>query len=77
MSKLYTTYLNLKAKDTSDKTVYLFKSGIFYVFLEGDAKKMSPLLSLKLCPLNETVVKCAFPATHLQKYLTLLRENSL
>ena len=34
MSKLYTTYLNLKAKDTSDKTVYLFKSGIFYVFLE-------------------------------------------
>ena len=52
---------------------YLFKSGIFYIFLAEDAKKMSSILNLKLNNLNESVLKCGFPINSLQKYMNLLK----
>lgn len=58
MSKLYEKYKNLKSENATK--LYLFKSGIFYIFLDEDAIKMSNLLNLKLTNLNETIVKCGF-----------------
>ena len=74
MSKLYTKYLSLK-KETNSSKIYLFKSGIFYLFIDEDAKMMSPLLQLKLTNLNPTVLKCGFPVNSLEKYMPLLEQT--
>lgn len=71
MSKLYEKYQMLKSKNPS--CLYLFKSGIFYIFLDEDAKLMSNVLGLKLTNLNENVVKCGFPIQNLEKYLNLIK----
>lgn len=70
MSKLYEKYLSLKKENPS--TFYLFKNGIFYIFLDEDAKKMSNILNLKLSNLNESVLKCGFPVNSFSKYMNLL-----
>lgn len=74
MSKLYSKYLSLK-KETNSSKIYLFKSGIFYLFIDEDAKMMSPLLQLKLTNLNPTVLKCGFPVNSLEKYMPLLEQT--
>jgi DNA mismatch repair ATPase MutS len=66
MSKLFNKYQKLKK--TNSSKIYLFKSGIFYIFLDDDAKKISNSLGLKLTPLNDCVQKCGFPASKLSKY---------
>lgn len=58
MSKLYAKYISLKAKDSNQ--LYLFKSGIFYIFLDADAKKVARALNLKLTKFNDTIFKCRF-----------------
>lgn len=73
MSKLYTEYLKLKNIDRNK--LYLFKSGIFYIALEEDSKKLSELFSFKLTNLNENVTKCGFPQKRLEFYVEKL--NSL
>lgn len=73
MSKLYVEYLKLKSENT-DK-LYLFKSGIFYIAIEDDAKKLSELFNFKLNNLNNTVMKCGFPQKRLEFYIDKL--NSL
>ena len=70
MSKLFTMYQNLKSENSSD--LYLFKSGMFYIFLDNDARKIKELLGLKLTNLNSSVQKCGFPQNSLNKYLKLL-----
>ena len=70
MSKLFTMYQNLKSENSSD--LYLFKSGMFYIFLDDDARKINELLGLKLTNLNSSVQKCGFPQNSLNKYLELL-----
>ena len=73
MSKIYQKYLSLKnSKNYTDNTLYLFKSGIFFIFVDEDAKKMSQVLGLKLGKLNEDIVKCGFPIHSLEKYMQLL-----
>ena len=72
MSKLYKKYLELKSKSTNSTTLYLFKSGIFYIFLDKDAEIASNLLHLKLTKLNDNIYKCGFPATHIDKYMQML-----
>ena len=74
MSKLYNKYLQLKCEDSS--YYYLFKSGIFYIFLDEDAKKMSEILNLKLSNLNENILKCGFPINSFQKYSNLLNNQN-
>lgn len=71
MSKLLTKFQELKRQDPSK--LYVFKSGIFYLFLQEDAKTVSPILNLKITNLNETTVKCGFPVANLDKYLALLK----
>ncbi len=68
MSKLYKKYQELK-KENQEK-IYAFKSGIFYLFLDEDAKKLGPILGLKITNLNDKVIKCGFPVSTIQKYLT-------
>ena len=75
MSKLYEKYLELKNLNPSN--LYLFKSGIFYIFLDEDAKKISPILNLKLNKLNENILKCGFPVNSLQKYISMLKNTNL
>lgn len=70
MSKLFNIYKNLKQEDS--ETLYLFKSGIFYIFIDKDAEIVHDLLDLKLTNLNTEIVKCGFPENSLQKYLKLL-----
>lgn len=50
----------------------MFKSGIFYIFLDNDAKIINKILGLKLTNLNDKIVKCGFPSNSLQKYIGLL-----
>lgn len=71
MSKLFEKYQNLK-KENPEK-LYLLKSGIFYIGLDDDAKKLSELFSFKITNLNDTVVKCGFPETKLEFYTNLLK----
>ena len=66
MSKLFKNYVSLKAQDCSK--FYLFKSGIFYIFLDKDARTMSQEFGFKLSNLNSSVVKCGFPSNSLDKY---------
>ncbi len=77
MSKLYDNYLFLKTNENnSDNTLYLFKSGIFFIFLDNDAKIASKLLNLKITYLTPSVVKCGFPLNSLEKYSNLLKQTS-
>ncbi len=49
MSKLYDIYSSLKSNEPkSDKTLYLFKSGIFFILIDEDAKIASKILNLKI-----------------------------
>lgn len=75
MSKLYPAYLSIKKLDSS--TILLFKSGIFYILLENDARIVSSILNLKLSKLNLDVVKCSFHINSLNKYLPILVKNKL
>ena len=70
MSKLYQTYAALKMQNSS--YLYLFKSGIFYIFLDEDAKLISSTFNIKLTNLNSLVVKCGFPVSQIEKYTNLL-----
>lgn len=71
MSKLYEEYLKLK-KDNND-VIYLFKSGIFYIALEKDARTLNEKLGFKLTNLNENVVKCGFPQQKLDTYINIIK----
>ena len=74
MSKLYNAYISLKANEkNNENTLYLFKSGIFFICIDKDAEIASRLLNLKLSNLNEDIVKCGFPIQSLNKYSNLLR----
>lgn len=75
MSKLHNAYLSMKKKDKN--TIILFKSGMFYVSLENDARLVSSILDLKLTSLNSEIVKCSFQINSLDKYLKLLIKNNL
>lgn len=75
MSKLYNKYLSLKQLDNSK--MYIFKSGIFYLFLAEDAVYISKKLGLKLIKLNETVQKCGFPASNLSKYIKIFEASNI
>ena len=69
MSKLMNLYTTLK-KQNSD-TIYLFKIGLFYNFLNEDALKVSSLLHLKITNLSPEIIKCGFPSNSLEKYLKI------
>lgn len=73
MSKLYNQYVILKMKNPNK--FFLFKNGIFFIFIDEDAKTLSKILKLKLGHLNTEILKCGFPVQSLDKYMNVL--NSL
>lgn len=75
MSKLYNTYLELKKQDS--QTIYLFKSGIFFVSIDKDAITLSNIFNFKLGNLTDSVVKCSFPCSSLNKYSNLFKIHNL
>lgn len=73
MSKLYKNYVSLKIQDCSK--LYLFKCGLFYIFIDEDARIMSSILGLKLTNLTPTIQKCGFPSNSLNKYLQKIEKT--
>ena len=67
-------YTTLKKQDPD--TLYLFKVGLFYNFLNEDARLISNKLNLKLSNLSPTVLKCGFPYNSLDKYMQILSRTS-
>ena len=75
MSKLYNEYL--KRKSIDNNKYYLFKSGLFYIFIDEDAKYISNITLLKLTNLSNDIVKCGFPSNSLDKYIDLFNNIGL
>lgn len=75
MSKLFDKYTELKRNNPNK--YYLFKSGIFYIFIDQDAIHMSPILNLKLTHLNEKILKCGFPINNIDKYSSIFKTLQL
>lgn len=75
MSKLYSLYETLKKKDNT--TIYLFKSGIFYIALSDDAIFLSNKFNFKLTNLNNSIVKCGFPISSIDKYIKKFKINNI
>ncbi len=74
MSKLLEIYKSKKEDDNSK--LYLFKGGVFYYFLDEDAKYISNKYNLKLTPFGSSV-KCGFPIKSLEKYLYLFNREDI
>jgi len=75
VSKLYDKYLELKKRDSNK--CYLFKSGMFFLFIEKDAEFVGDKLGLKITKLNDSVNKCGFPISAIDKYVEKLRNNKI
>lgn len=75
MSRIYDKYLELKKEDANK--LYLFKSGLFYIFLEEDALRISKITTLKCTQFTPTVKKCGFPENTLERYLQIFKELNL
>ena len=75
MSKLYDIYKKLKNENS--EPLYLFKSGVFYICLDDDAKVLSKIYNLKLTNLNVDIVKCGFPCSSFDKYYKLFVNDDI
>ena len=75
MSKLYQIYEELKDKDS--EKIYIFKSGMFYICLEEDAKKISEIFGFKIAKLNENTIKAGFPISRLEYYINQLESRKI
>jgi len=76
MSKIYKKFQELKSNNNNPNTLYLFKSGIFFILVDSDAIILSNLLHLKLSKLNDEIVKCGFPISSFEKYTKLISNTS-
>lgn len=75
MSKLYDMYVKLKKQNS--ETIYLFKSGIFFLAIHNDAYLLSKIFKLKIGNLTDSIAKCGFPCSSLDKYVTLFKAHNL
>jgi len=75
MSKLYLEYL--KRKNENNDKYYLFKSGLFYIFIDEDARNINKITPLNITNLSNDVVKCGFPSNSLEKYLSIFKNLGL
>lgn len=75
MSKLYMKYLEKKNIDKNK--YYLFECGMFYIFIDDDAYKISKYVPFKITKLNENIVKCGFPKNSIDKYMEIFENLEL
>lgn len=74
-SKIFKKY---QAKKEEDPTkIYIFKSGIFYIAINEDAKILHDRLNLAITDFGIEYIKCGFPANSLEKYKVILEENNI
>lgn len=74
MSKIVNKYNELKNID-KDK-LYLFESGIFYIFVNEDAEIINQELDLKITQ-QGNYFKCGFPIKGKEKYFKLLEDKNI
>lgn len=74
-SSIYNKYLELK-QENSNK-LYLFKIGLFYDFLEENARLISKITTLKLINHSKNIVKCGFPENSYNKYMDIFKNMGL
>lgn len=74
MGKIIERYNILKKQNF--KLLYLFKSGLFYIFVDNDAKYISKKYDLKLTSFGNSY-KCGFPINALDKYLNIFSNESI
>ena len=75
MSKIYKYYLELKEKDKD--TMYLFKSGMFHIFVGEDADRINHYVVLKKTDLTSQVKKCGFPDISHDDYMKVFENHRL
>lgn len=75
MSQIYDKYSKLKAKDS--ETLYLFRSGNFYIFIGDDAEKINEYVVLKKTSFCKEAMKCGFPIGSLDEYLKVFSNHGL
>lgn len=75
MSKLLTKFNVLKKENK--ETLYLFKSGIFYIAINEDALKLSEIFNFKITKLNDISTKCGFPSNKIDYYSNILKKCSV
>lgn len=68
-SSIYEKYLELK-KENNDN-LYLFKIGLFYVFIADDAIRINKITTLKLINHSKDILKCGFPENSFEKYMEI------
>lgn len=72
MGKFSEIYKLLKNEDS--ETLYLFKMGIFYNFMNDDAKLINQKIPLKITSFGDDI-KCGFPRSSLKDHLENLKEK--
>ena len=77
MLQIARNYIYKKLKNENSETLYLFKSGVFYICLDDDAKVLSKIYNLKLTNLNVDIVKCGFPCSSFDKYYKLFVNDDI
>lgn len=75
MSKILNQYKNLK-RENSD-SIYLFRSGIFYIAIDDDAKLLNEKLKLKITDFGAHSIKCGFPIKKIDNYKTYFKNLSI
>ena len=74
MSKILDLYNRKKMEDNDKK--YMFKGGVFYYFIDADARYLSDKYNLKLTAFGNSV-KCGFPIKSLEKYLNIFTNENI
>ncbi len=64
-----------KKINNKDK-IYMFKGGLFYYFIDDDAKFIADKYGFKITDFGKSI-KCGFPIKSLEKYLYLFTNESI
>lgn len=75
MSQIYDKYKELKKVDSN--SLYLFRSGNFYIFIGEDADKINEYVVLKRTNFCKEAMKCGFPIGSLEEYLKVFHNQGL
>ena len=65
------------SKNIDKNKYYLFECGMFYIFIDDDAYKISKYVPFKITKLNENIVKCGFPKNSIDKYMGIFENLEL
>jgi len=74
MGKILEKYNLLKSNNSNKR--YMFQSGLFYIFVDEDAKYISSVLNFKITSFGNTV-KCGFPIKAYPKYKDVLEQENV